>query len=87
MTKLMQPWVNKQQHVVSANRYFASVQACDDMKNRGLRFIGVVKTATRGFYMAKLSEIDLVQRGMWKGCFALNKKNKLDKFNLVWVDR
>ena len=48
---MLQPWVNKQRRVVSADSYFASVQACDRLKKRGLSFIGVVKTATRGFCM------------------------------------
>ena len=64
MLNIFQPWVNRQRCFVSAYRYFASVQACEDMKNRGLRFVGVVKTATRGFHMEKLSEIDLARRGL-----------------------
>ena len=57
------------------------------MKNRGLGFNGLVKTATRGFCMEKLSEIELVRMGMWKGYFALNNEKKLGKFFFVWVDR
>ena len=67
MLNIFQPWVNKQRLVASSNSYFASVQACDDLKKRGLRFVGVVNTATRGFCMEKLSEIELAQRGMRKG--------------------
>ena len=37
--------------------------------------------------MEKLSEIELSRRGMWKGYFALDNKNKLEKFAFVWVDR
>ena len=71
-----QPWVNKQRCVVSADRYYALVQACDDMKKRGMKFICVVKTATRGFCMEFVSEIELAQRGLWKGYFALDNKKK-----------
>ena len=87
MLNLLQPWVNKQWHVVSADSYFASVQACDKLKKHGLRFIGVVKTATRCFCMVKLYEIELARRGLWNGYFALDNKKKLDKFAFVWVDR
>ena len=87
MLNIFYPWLNKQQHVVSADRYFASVQACDDLKKLGLRFIGVVKTTTIGLYMAKFSEIEISLRGLWKGYFALDNKNKLDKFAFVWFDR
>ena len=51
MLNLFQPWVNKKRLVVSADRYFSLVQACDDLNKCGLRFIGVVKTANRGFCM------------------------------------
>ena len=67
MLNILHPWVNKQRRVVSAEIYFASVQARDDLKKCSLRFIGVAKTATIGFCMAKFSEIELAQRGLWKG--------------------
>ena len=67
MLNILHSLVNKQRRVFSADSYFALVQACDDLKKRGLRFIGVVKTATRGFFMVKLSEIELARRGLWKG--------------------
>ena len=54
---ILYPWVNNQWHVVSTEIYVDSVQACDELKKRGLRFISVVKTATRGLCMEKLSEI------------------------------
>ena len=57
MLNIFQPWVNKQRCVVSADIYFALVQACDELKKRGLRFIGVVKTATRGFCVEFFSEM------------------------------
>ena len=63
------------------------VQACDELKKRGLRFIGVVKTETISFCMEKLSDIELAWRGMWKGYFDLNNEKNLDKFAFVWVDR
>ena len=86
MLNLLQPWVNKQRRVVIADRYFALVQACGDIRKRGLRFIGVVKTENRGLCMEKLSEIELAQRGMWKGYFTLDNEKKLEKSTFVWVD-
>ena len=32
MLNILQPWVNKQRRVASEGRYFALVQACDDLK-------------------------------------------------------
>ena len=48
------------------------MKARDDLKKRGLRFIGVVKTSTRGFCMEFFSEIEIARRGLWKGNFALD---------------
>ena len=39
------------------------------------------------FLYGKISEIELAQRCLWKGYFALNNEKNLDKFALVWVDR
>ena len=47
----------------------------------------MVKTATRFFCMAKLYEIELARRGLWKGYFSLDNKKKLEKLAFVWVDR
>ena len=63
------------------------MQSCDNLKKRGLGFIGVVKTATIGFCMEKLSEIEITRSGMWKGYFSLDKENKLEIFAFIWVDR
>ena len=87
MLNIFQPWVNKKSCVVSSDSYFDSVQACDELKKRVLRFIGVMKTATRGLCRAKISEIELARRGVWKGYFPIDNNNKLDKFALVCVDR
>ena len=62
------------------------MQACEELKKSGLRFIGVVKTAIRGLCIEKLSEIELVRRGLWRGYFHLDNKKKLDKLAFVWVD-
>ena len=42
-----------------ADSYFASVQAALRLKAMGLRFIGTVKTATRGFPMHYLQRVIL----------------------------
>ena len=63
------------------------MQACDELKKRGLRFIGVVKKATMDLCMANLYEIDLARRGLCKGYFAINNEKKLEEFSFIWVDR
>jgi len=44
---------------VCADSYFASVTAAKQLLGIGLRFIGVVKTATRGYPMSTLSVLPL----------------------------
>ena len=34
-----------------------------------------------------MSQIELAQKGLWKGCFDLDNEKKLEKFAFVWVDR
>ena len=66
---LVEPWV-RMDHCVCANSYFASVNAVTVMRMMGLHFIRVVKTATKKFPMSYLSNLELVQRGDYKGLVA-----------------
>ena len=63
---LVLPWANSDR-VVCAESYFASVGAAEELKRIGLRFIGVVKTATRRYPHNALSRIELQQHGDFKG--------------------
>ena len=53
----------------------------------GLRFIGVVKTATKMFPMAWLSSIELQERGQRKGLVAKNADGRATMMAFVWMDR
>ena len=53
--------------IVCADSYFASLTAAEELWNHGLRFIGVIKTATRKFPMAYLSNIESQNRGDMSG--------------------
>ena len=66
---MVEPWV-RTDHCVCADSYFASVNAVTVMRMIGLCFIGVVKTATKKFPMSYLSNLELVQRGDYKGLVA-----------------
>jgi len=59
---LVAPWAGTQQ-VVCVDSYFASVAAANQLLTTGLRFIGVVKTATRGYPMKALSTLEVDTRG------------------------
>jgi hypothetical protein len=59
---LVSPWFGSHR-IVCADSYFASVGAAKELFANGLRFIGVVKTATRGFPKTYLSAVELANRG------------------------
>jgi hypothetical protein len=50
LAELVSPWAGPGR-VVCADSYFSSVQAAEQLLSMGLKFIGVVKTATRKFPM------------------------------------
>ena len=85
MKELVAPWAHSGR-VVSADSYFASVPCALALHAMGLRFIGVVKTATRQFPMNYLSTVELPQKGDYKGVVNIGEDGyKLLAF--VWVDR
>ena len=58
LRQLVEPW-KRSQRVFCADSYFASVLATDYLRSIGLRFIGVVKTATRRYPMKALAAVEL----------------------------
>ena len=55
---LVVPWDNSERDVC-ADSYFSSVSIAEEMMRIGIRFIGVVKNATKNFPMAYLSSIEI----------------------------
>jgi hypothetical protein len=86
LKQLVLPWANLQR-IVCADSYFASVPTVHEMTRIGLRFIGVVKTATRQFPMAYLNRIELSVRGDRKGLIAKDANNQPAMMAFVWMDR
>jgi hypothetical protein len=83
---LVEPW-SRSDRVVCADSYFASVNAAEELKRMGLRFIGVVKTATKNFPMTFLSGIELQQRGDFRGLFTKDADGVPTLLSFVWMDR
>ena len=83
---LVAPWTNSNR-IVCADSYFASVGCCEELKRIGLRFIGVVKTATKRFPMAHLSQIELVNRGDFTGLVCRDLTGNPKFMSFVWMDR
>jgi hypothetical protein len=85
---LVMPWACTAQTVVG-DSYFALVQAARYLYKLGLRFIGVVKTATVGFPMAHLQSIQFNSRGDWSSLFHCGNGTPEDPdlLSFAWVDR
>ena len=82
---LIIPWYNSDRFVC-AESYFASVGASEMLKIIGLRFIGVVKTATKRFPMKHLSEIELENRGDRRGLIMYGDDGKPSLLALFCMD-
>ena len=83
---LVEPWV-RTDCCVCVDSYFTSVNAVTVMRMMGLRFIGVVKTATKKFPMSYLSNLELVQCGDYKGLVARGTDGQPTMLSFVWMDR
>jgi Transposase IS4 len=63
LERLVKPWCGKGDRIVCADSYFAGIEAALHLKARGLRFIGVVKTATSSYPMKLMKAKMLPSRG------------------------
>lgn len=62
LVDLTEPWSGKVR-IVCADIYFASVEAAETLLRKKLRFIGVIKTATKRFPITNFGEKELAQKG------------------------
>ena len=85
---LLQPWFNSNR-IVCADSYFASVNAANELLRRRLRFIGVVKTATRHYPAPYLKTFELEDRGDFKALYSPSRHDPTlpGLMSLVWMDR
>ena len=60
------PWANTDR-IVCTESYFVSVPVAEEFWKHGLNFIGVIKTATRKFPVAYLSNVEFQNRGDMSG--------------------
>ena len=83
---LVGPWLNSDRTTVG-DSYFASVGAACTLDERGMGFIGVVKTATRKFPMAYLSNLEMQERGDRHGVVTRGANGVTTLMAFVWMDR
>jgi Transposase IS4 len=87
LVELLRPLANFGR-VVVADSYFASVQAALTLFGMGLRFIGTVKTATRGFPMHYLQRCVLPGgKGDHKALLSKDEESGCSLLAMVWADR
>jgi hypothetical protein len=84
---LVLPWAETGRIVV-ADSFFASVEAAQVLYRIGLRFVGVVKTATKRYPMASLNKVQMPTRGIWKGLIHRGNKEEgmPDMLAFTWND-
>ncbi len=73
LVELTEPW-HETGRVVTADAYFASVEAALKMKDKGLLFIGNVKQCSKMFPMEVLSNTTLVLRGSQSVLASISEK-------------
>jgi hypothetical protein len=83
---LVFPWRGSNR-IVCADSYFASVATLKELKSINLRFIGVVKTATKHFPQAYLSNLEMEERGERSGLIAKDADGIPIMLAYVWMDR
>jgi Transposase IS4 len=83
---LILPW-QFSDRMVCADSYFASVGAAEEFRRMRMRFIGVVKTATKQYPMAYLSNIELHERSDRRWVVARDPDGTPRLLAFVWMDR
>ncbi len=73
--------------IVCADSYFASMGAAEELFRNGILFIGVVKTATRGFQKTFLTSVESESCGDFFALERLAGDNKPALGAFVWMDR
>lgn len=84
--RLLDPWLNTNRHVC-ADSFFASVSTAVKLWDVGLRFTGVIKTATRLFPMSHLSSLEMQIKGDQNSLTSGDPSQKPSLMAVCWVDR
>ena len=86
MKQFVRHWAHSRR-LVCAYSYFTSAPCALALINMGLRFIGVVKTATKEFPQQFLSTVELAQKDDYTGVVSIDLATKYTLLAFVWVDR
>lgn len=86
LKELIHPWMYTER-LVCADSYFSSFAAAEDLLRHKMRFIGVVKTATKRFPMSYLTSVELSNRGDRVGLVANDADGVPKYLSFVYMDR
>jgi len=87
LADLIEPWLNTGRTAV-ADSHFASTQSAVHLCQLGFRFIGIVKTATKGYPMQHLGRVVLPgNRGDRRGLVSVDRQTGCQLLAFVWCDR
>lgn len=86
LLELVMPWANTGR-IVCADSFFASVATATELLKNGLRFTGVVETATKEFPLAYFHRQRMGKRGDWLHLVARDEHSNPFIFAVVFLDR
>jgi hypothetical protein len=86
LKSLVLPWA-RTDRIVCADSYFALAGALGELKQIGLRFIGVVKTAARQYPQSYLAHLEMTDRGDRRGLIAKDVHGTPSMLAFCWMDR
>ena len=86
LCRLVQPW-NGSERVVCADSYFSSVTTAGELSRRGLKFIGIVKGATRKYPISFLSGVEALGRHCHTTCVRKSHAGEIEMAAVLWIDR
>ena len=86
LERLVEPWSGSGR-IICADSYFASVTAAERLLEMDLKFIGVIKTATKKFHMTYLSSRELSCRGQRVCMVNKYRDGSVKLMALMWMER
>ena len=84
--RLVEPWFNSGR-IICADSYFASVATAACLRRYNLWFIGVVKTATKGFPNEYLGDLTLQRKGQFVSMSTTDSDTGCKFMAIMWLDR
>jgi Transposase IS4 len=86
LIRLVSPWAGSGR-IVTADSYFSSVEAALRLRDLGLKYVRLMKTAIRQFPKAYLGQQTLQNRGDRLSIAHYKHNGGIDLIAMLWLDR